>query len=58
MHNNSYNQDVVMSENFTSDKIKNNEFNLNTDESDYTYLNIRLEEIKTTIALLEKTIFK
>jgi hypothetical protein len=58
MHNNPYNQDVVMSENFTSDKIKNNEFNLNTDESDYTYLNIRLEEIKTTIALLEKTIFK
>ena len=58
MHNNPYNQDVVMSENFTSDKIKNNEFNLNTDESDYTYLNIRLEKIKTTIALLEKTIFK
>jgi hypothetical protein len=58
MHNNPYNKDVVMSENFTSDKIKNNEFNLNTDESDYTYLNIRLEKIKTTIALLEKTIFK
>ena len=58
MHNNPYNKDVVMSENFTSDKIKNNEFNLNTDESDYTYLNIRLEEIKTTIALLEKTILK
>ena len=47
-----------MSENFTSNNIKNNDFVLNTDESDYKYLNIRLEEIKTTIALLEKTIFK
>ena len=47
-----------MSENFTSNNIKNNEFVLNTDESDYKYLNIRLEEIKTTIALLEKTIYK
>ena len=47
-----------MSENFTSNDIKNNEFCLNSDESDYTYLNIRLEEIKTTIALLEKTVFK
>ncbi len=47
-----------MSENFTSNNIKTNEFVLNTDESDYKYLNIRLEEIKTTIALLEKTIFK
>ena len=47
-----------MSEKFTSNDIKNNEFSLNTDESDYTYLNIRLEEIKTTIALLEKTVFK
>ena len=47
-----------MSEKFTSNDIKNNEFSLNTDESDYTYLNIRLEEIKTTIALLEKIILK
>ena len=47
-----------MSENFTSNNIKNHEFNLNSDASDYTYLNIRLEEIKTTIALLEKTIFR
>ena len=47
-----------MSEKFTSNDIKNNKFSLNTDESDYTYLNIRLEEIKTTIALLEKTILK
>ena len=47
-----------MSDNFTSKNIENNELNLNSDESDYKYLNIRLEEIKTTIALLEKTIFK
>ena len=47
-----------MSENLTSNNIENNECTLNTDESDYTYLNIRLEEIKKTIALLEKTIFK
>ena len=47
-----------MSENFTSNNNKNNESIPNTDESNYTYLNIKLEEIKTTIALLEKTIFK
>ena len=47
-----------MSENFTSNEIKNIEFSMNADESDYTYLNIRLEEIKTTIALLEKIVFK
>ena len=47
-----------MSENSASNSFKNNEFSPNTDESDYTNLNIRLEEIKTTIALLEKTIFK
>ena len=49
---------IFMSKKFTSNDIKNNEFSLNTDESDYKYLNIRLEEIKTTIALLEKTILK
>ena len=47
-----------MSDNLTSNDIKNIEFNMNADESDYTYLNIRLEEIKTTIALLEKIVFK
>ena len=47
-----------MSENFKSNNIQNNEFSLNSDASDYTYLNIRLEEIKTTIALLEKIIFR
>ena len=47
-----------MIEQFTSNDKKNNEFSLSSDESDYTYLNIRLEEIKTTIVLLEKIIFK
>jgi hypothetical protein len=47
-----------MSENFKSNNIKNKDSSLNNNENDYTYLNIRLEEIKSTIALLEKTIFK
>ena len=47
-----------MNENFTSNNIQNNEFSLDTDDGDYKYLNIRLEKIKTTIALLEKIIFK
>ena len=47
-----------MSEEFTSNNIKKNDNSMNTDESDYTCLNIRLEEIKTTISLLEKTLFR
>jgi len=47
-----------MSENLNSNNIENDEFNLNTDEIDYKNLVIRLKEIKSTIALLEKTIFK
>ena len=43
-----------MSEKFTS----NNEFNLHSEESDYKNLITRLEEIRTTIALLEKIIFR
>ena len=43
-----------MSENFTSDNIKDDELNLNIDESDYNNLISRLQEIKKTIALLEK----
>ena len=38
--------------------IDNNEFVLNIDEGDYKNLIIRLQKIKKTIALLEKTIFK
>ena len=47
-----------MSGNLTSNNIENEEFNLNNEETDYKDLITRLEEIKTTIALLEKTIFK
>ena len=47
-----------MSENLNSNNIENDEFNLNNEMSDYKDLIIRLKEIKTTIALLEKTIFK
>ena len=47
-----------MSEDLNSNNIQNDEFNLNTEESDYKDLIIRLKEIKSTIALLEKKIFK
>ena len=48
-----------MSENLNSKNIANDdEFNLNNEDSDYKDLIIRLKEIKTTIALLKKTIFK
>ena len=47
-----------MSENLNSNNIENNEFNLSNKDSDYKDLIIRLNEIKSTIALLEKTIFK
>ena len=47
-----------MSENLNSNSIKNDEFNLNDEDSDYKDLIDRLKEIKSNIALLEKTIFK
>ena len=47
-----------MSENLNSNNIENDEFNLNNEMSDYKDLIIRLKKIKTTIALLKKTIFK
>ena len=47
-----------MSENLNSNNIENDEFYLNTEDSDYKDLITRLVEIKSTIALLEKTIFK
>ena len=47
-----------MSGNFNSNNIENEEFNLNNEDSDYKDLIIRLNEIKSTITLLEKTIFK
>ena len=47
-----------MSENLTTDNFENDERKLNCEESDYYNLITRLKEIKRTIALLEKTIFK
>ena len=47
-----------MSRNLNSANIENNEFNLNNEDSDYKDLITKLKEIKSTIALLEKIIFK
>ena len=47
-----------MKKNFATDNIKKNDFSVDTDEKDYTFLNNKLVEIKTTIALLQKRIFK
>ena len=47
-----------MSGNLNSNNIENSEFNLNNEDSDYKDLITRLKDIKSTIALLEKTIFK
>ena len=46
-----------MSENLNSNIIENDEFNLNNEDSDYKDLITKLKEIKSNIALLEKTIF-
>ena len=47
-----------MSENFNSNNIENDDFNPNTEDSDYKDLINRLNEIKSTIASIEKTMFK
>ncbi len=47
-----------MNKKFTSREIENDEFNRISEESDYKNLITRLKEIKRTIALLEKAIFK
>ena len=47
-----------MSENLNSNTIENDEFNIINEDSDYKDLITRLKEIKSIIALLEKTIFK
>ena len=47
-----------MSENLNSNNIENDAFDLNNEDSDFQDLINRLKEIKSTIALLEKTIFK
>ena len=47
-----------MSENLNSNNIENDDFNLINEERDYKDLIVILIEIKSTIALLKKTIFK
>ena len=47
-----------MNQKFTSNDIHNNELTHDTEEIDYQNLITRLKEISTTIALLEKTIFR
>ena len=47
-----------MSKNLNSNNIENDEFNLNNQDIYYKDLINRLKEIKSTIALLEKTTFK
>ena len=47
-----------MNEEFASNNKKNDEPSLSNEEFDYQNLFTKLQQIKTTIALLEKTIFK
>ncbi len=47
-----------MSKNLNSNNLENDAFDPNNEDSDYQDLINRLKEIKSTIALLEKTIFK
>ena len=47
-----------MNEEFTSNNKKNDEPSLSREEFDYKNLITKLEEIRTNIALLEKTILK
>ena len=47
-----------MSGNLNSNNLENDEFIFNNQDSDYKDLIEKLKEIKSTIALLEKTVFK
>ena len=47
-----------MSGNLNSNNIEKDDFNVKTEDSFYRDLIVKLKEIKSTIALLEKTIFK
>jgi len=47
-----------MSGNFNSDNIEKDDFNVKTEDGNYKDLIVKLKEIKSTIALLEKIIFK
>ena len=47
-----------MSANLNSNNIEKDDPNVKTEESDYRDLIVKLKEIKSNIALLEKIIFK
>ena len=47
-----------MNEESSSNDILNDDFSMNTEDRDYKNLINRLKEIKTTIVLLEKKIFR
>ncbi len=47
-----------MSENLNSNNTEKDELDLNAEDIDYKDLITKLKEIKSTIILLEKTIFK
>ena len=47
-----------MSGNSNPKNIKKDDFNVKTEDNDYKDLIVKLKGIKSTIALLEKTIFK
>ena len=47
-----------MSGNLNPNNIERDVFNVKTEDSNYEDLIVKLKEIKSTIALLEKTIFK
>ena len=47
-----------MSRNLNSNNIEKDDFNVKTEDSNYIDLIVKLKEIKSTIALLEKTLFR
>ena len=47
-----------MSENLNSNNIEMDDFNVKTEDSIYKDLIVKLKEIKSNIALLEKTILR
>ena len=47
-----------MNRNVNLNNVENDDLNLNYEDSDYKDLNTKLKEIKSTIALLVKTISK
>jgi len=47
-----------MSGNLNSNNIEKDDFNVKTEDKDYKDLILKLKEIKSTITLLEKVIFK